>query len=640
MTRLPPGSTVGPWHVGGLIGRGDIAEVYEARDAKGEVVALKLVTLDLSRATLSWQNFEREARAFAAATPGASAALLELGIDPATRFAYVVRERIAQESLYAEVLRTGPIAVPRVAAMLRALAPTLDAAHAQGLAHRGLKPQNLFVSVAGLGEPVTVRLSDSSTYVLRGAAPTGPGWSGTPGWLGPDAADASAVSTSRMDVFALGLVCFFALTGRPFFKTLSRPQIEFEALWNEMIQPVQSASQQARDLGSGLGNALDAWFAQALAPHPRGRFGTVSEMANQFAARIGGPVAAARPASAPRAPGRAAATQMGIGPLQGLSGAPAAESRPGSVRVPSTHPPPPDAPPAGGQQRGYGGGTLIMQFGVGQQPDAPPPAPAPAPPPPAVKPGAPTLQQFGATLPIAPPPAKPPSDSIGPAPTVSSEQGPVALASGQPLAFMHDLPPPAALPDDRVSAASGAYAARPSALSVPGKRSMLLPLLLLGGGVLLLLAAAGAWLVFSGDPATSAEPAASASAAPASHASAGVALPAASAAEPASNSAEQASEPSEVAVTFNCEPECDNVECDGTKLDPADARLRPGRHECRFEKRGFSTRVEVFNIAAGPAQSHRIELKRAPAPPTRAPSAPVRQGGKKTPCGTFINPCK
>jgi serine/threonine-protein kinase len=637
MTRLQPNSTFGRWQVAGLIGRGDIAEVYEAREASGQVVALKLVTLDLSRAMLSWQNFEREARAFAAATPGAAAALYELGVDPETHLAYVMRERIAQESLYAEVLRTGPVAVPRVAAILNALAPVLDAAHAQGLAHRGIKAQNVFATTAGLGEPVTVRLTDSSTYILRGAVPTGAGWAGTPGWIGPDAADASAVSTPRMDVFSLGLVCFFALTGRPFFKTLSRPQIEFEALWNEMIQPVQSASQQARDLGAGLGNALDGWFAQALAPHPRGRFGSVTEMANQFATRMGGPPMAARPAAAPRGPARASATQMGIGPLKGLSGSATADSRPGAVRVPSTNPPPPDPSPAGGQQRGPGGGTLIMQFGVAPQPAAPaaPPAP-PAPPAPR------TVPQFGATLPIAPPTASV-ADALGPAATVSSAQGPVALASGQPLAFMHDLPAPAAAaaPQERVSAA---YEARPSAVSVPGKRSILLPLLLLGGGALLLLAAGGAWLVFSGDPATSAERTAP-SADPV--ASAAAATPAASATAAAAKPAPQASEPSEVAVAFQCEPECDNVECDGSKIEPDAARLPPGRHECRFEKRGFTTRIEVFNIAAGPRETHRIELKRAPAPaarapgnPVRTPGAPVRSSGKKAPCGTFINPCK
>jgi serine/threonine-protein kinase len=635
MTRLQANSTFGRWQVAGLIGRGDIAEVYEAREASGQVVALKLVTLDLSRAMLSWQNFEREARAFAAATSGAAAALYELGVDPETHLAYVMRERIAQESLYAEVLRSGPVAVPRVSAILNALAPVLDAAHAQGLAHRGIKAQNVFATTAGLGEPVTVRLTDSSTYILRGAVPTGAGWAGTPGWIGPDAADASAVSTPRMDVLSLGLVCFFALTGRPFFKTLSRPQIEFEALWTEMIQPVQSASQQARDLGAGLGNALDGWFAQALAPHPRGRFGSVTEMANQFATRMGGPSLAARPAAPPRGPARASATQMGIGPLQGLSGAPTADARPGSVRVPSTHPPPPDPNPAGGQQRGPGGGTLIMQFGVAPQPDAPARTAPPVPPPPAPR----TVPQFGATLPIAPP-TTPVSDALGPAATVSSDQGPVALASGQPLAFMHDLPAPAAAPQDRASAA---YDARPSAVSVPGKRSILLPLLLLGGGALLLLAAGGAWLVFSGDPATSAERAAP-SADPV--ASAAAATPASSAAAPAAKPAPP-SEPPDVAVAFRCEPECDNVDCDGSKIEPGAARLSPGRHECRFEKRGFTTRVEVFNIAAGPPQTHRVELKRVPAPPprapvapVRAPGAPVRSSGKKTPCGTFINPCK
>lgn len=637
MARLHQGSKVGRFQVTAFIGAGEIAEVYEIRDPRGSVAALKLYSFDAARAEPAWHNFQRESQAFANAAGGAAAPVYEFGVEPQSNLPYVIRERIPIASLHDEVLTHGPLSAPRVAAILQALAKGLDAAHARGLVHRGIKPQNLFTNNPATGEPAVVRLTDSSNYLLRPAAGIAPGWAGTPGWVAPDATDPQSASTPRMDVYALGLLCFFALTGRPFFKVFTRPTINFDALWNEMVNPVASASQQAKDVGSGLGSALDPWFAQAIAPHPKGRFASVSEMAAQFAAKVAAPGAAPRASSAAALP--RGATQLGIGPLPATAGgtlvlspgqSPAGSASPGAASPHQAAPP-----------RGMSGTLILGSSAAVPSPGAAPPLPQHTA---VLAPGTGTLRA---------------NESIRPAANIASEQGPVALASGQPLAYMSEFPrgAPAPPPEATIAAPFGGPPPgdeRPSGSgSVPGKRSLLLPLLFFAALGLLALIALAVWVIRGRSSAEekarlSTEASASASAAAAPPVKSAAPNTAASntttptpAAAPA-GSAEAEAGPTEGTIELTCEPACEQVECDGQPLEIAEgtAHLSPGSHQCRFERPGYTSKIETLTVQSGSNPRHVVRLfaARPTAPgPIRNSTAPAPT---KKPCGTFINPCK
>jgi hypothetical protein len=151
-----------------------------------------------------------------------------------------------------------------------------------------------------------VRVSDFGASLLRRAVSSPPGWAGPPGFIGPDAVDHAAPSNSRMDVYSLGALVFFALTGQNPFRAMQAKPIDYGVLWNELILPLPPASQRAKELGAALPPALDAWFSQTLSPHPKARFATIAEAARAFAERaatrireIAGPPGAAAPVAAP-----------------------------------------------------------------------------------------------------------------------------------------------------------------------------------------------------------------------------------------------------------------------------------------------------------------------------------------------------
>jgi serine/threonine-protein kinase len=126
-------------------------------------------------------------------------------------------EFVAGRSL-AEVVRQGPLAAPRAAALVRQAALGMSAAHAAGIIHGDLKPENLLVT----GDD-TVKITDfglarrevkggptAETLVWQEAAA---GLSGTPSYMAPELLEGERAAPAS-DVFALGLVLYELLTGR------------------------------------------------------------------------------------------------------------------------------------------------------------------------------------------------------------------------------------------------------------------------------------------------------------------------------------------------------------------------------------------------------------------------------------------
>src|SRR5262249_3699495 len=157
-----------------------------------------------------WSALQQAARSAAALGVEGVARAQDFGIDANAGRPFLVAERIAFPSLAARV-KGGPLTLAEVATALDVSARTLDAAHLAGIVHRDLKPENVFIAPENAQ---WLRISDFGVSILRNASPPPPGWGGTPGWIGPDAADPNAPSTPAMDVYSLALLAFFALTGR------------------------------------------------------------------------------------------------------------------------------------------------------------------------------------------------------------------------------------------------------------------------------------------------------------------------------------------------------------------------------------------------------------------------------------------
>ncbi|HET7539292.1 MAG TPA: protein kinase [Polyangiaceae bacterium] len=278
-----PGTILaGRWQIQDFIGSGETGEVYGVRDMHSTgSFALKLFWPNALAEPELWSAVQQTARTASGLGVDGVARTHDFGIDANSGRPFYVTERVAWSSLADRVRLRGPLTPADMASAFSVLSRALSAAHGIGLVHRDLKPENVFVAPEN---PNWVRISDFGVALLRAASPPPPGWSGTVGWVAPDAADPKARSTPAMDIYALGLVTFFALSGGPLHRAARVEPIDPGALWQELTAPLDSASLRARELGTAIDPAFDAWFQRAVSANPQTRFASVGEMASAFEA--------------------------------------------------------------------------------------------------------------------------------------------------------------------------------------------------------------------------------------------------------------------------------------------------------------------------------------------------------------------
>ncbi len=316
--RLAVGHCVGGrFQVAAFLGAGELGEVYDVRDLSTQYAyALKLYSPELLQRPEVIAALRVEAEKAAATNTAGVAKAYEFDVEPAVNAPYMLGEYVTIPSLAARIANEGPLSIPTVESILRAVAATLDAAHAVGLVHRAIKPTNLFAA-QDVEQTGNVRITDFGIAAARILAPPPPGWTATPGWLSADQADPSTPPSPTMDVYALGLVAFYALTGMSPFLSCRKAPPDLGMLWAEMTAPMPPASQRARELGVLLSPTLDPWFGRALSVSPSQRFKSVGEMSRALFALVGSShhVATIRPTGVP-GPSPQAQPPLATVPLQ------------------------------------------------------------------------------------------------------------------------------------------------------------------------------------------------------------------------------------------------------------------------------------------------------------------------------------
>jgi serine/threonine-protein kinase len=211
------------------LGQGGMGEVWRAQHrmlARGAAIKLiRPATLgagspDQARELL--KRFEREAQATAALRSPHTVALYDYGVAADGTFHYVM-ELLEGFSLQALVGRFGPMPPERAVSLLRQACHSLAEAHAAGLVHRDIKPANLFVCRLGLDVDfvkvldfglVKLRARDAAadeSLTAQGAL------TGTPAFMPPELALGSESIDGRADIYALGCVAYWLLTGKRVF---------------------------------------------------------------------------------------------------------------------------------------------------------------------------------------------------------------------------------------------------------------------------------------------------------------------------------------------------------------------------------------------------------------------------------------
>jgi eukaryotic-like serine/threonine-protein kinase len=245
------------------IGSGGMGEVFLAEhQLLKRPCALKLIRPDTGADPLALARFEREVQSAARLSHPNSIEIFDYGHADDGTFYYVM-EYLPGLSLEALVRQVGPLPAGRVIYLLRQACAGLAEAHALGLVHRDLKPANIFVARRG-GESDVAKVLDFGLVKLtrdREAATLTQDLtvSGTPSYMAPEQATASGDLDARADVYALGAVAYFALTGRPPFEG----QTAFAILIAHARDPVVLPSQLRPDVPADLEQVVLTCLAKA-----------------------------------------------------------------------------------------------------------------------------------------------------------------------------------------------------------------------------------------------------------------------------------------------------------------------------------------------------------------------------------------
>jgi len=218
---LTSGTLLGSYRIVAPIGAGGMGEVYRAHDDRlGRDVAVKILPEAVASDSGRLDRFEREARATAALNHPNIVSVFDIGRTGG--LAYVVMELVDGSTLAEELAGRSP--TPRKALEWTVgIARGLAAAHARGIVHRDIKPDNLLVTADGrikildFGIARFTEAERSATESPTVAASTEPGKVlGTAGYMSPEQVRGETVD-ARSDIFSLGAVLYEMLAGRRAF---------------------------------------------------------------------------------------------------------------------------------------------------------------------------------------------------------------------------------------------------------------------------------------------------------------------------------------------------------------------------------------------------------------------------------------
>ncbi len=261
------GSRFGPYQLMRLLGRGGMGEVYEAEDTrKRRLVALKLISQQFAGNPVFRARMQREA--------DAAGRLSEPHVVPIHDYGeidgqfYVEMRLIEGTDLASLLKRSGALSPPRAVALVGQIAAALDAAHAIGVTHRDVKPENILITghdFAYLVDFGIARAAADPGLTQAGIA------LGTYSYMAPERFSGGEV-TYLADVYSLTCVLAECLTGSPPYRANSLER----AVGAHLTEPPPRPSQL---LPGKVPPALDRVIAKGMAKNPGERYRSAGELA-------------------------------------------------------------------------------------------------------------------------------------------------------------------------------------------------------------------------------------------------------------------------------------------------------------------------------------------------------------------------
>jgi serine/threonine-protein kinase len=258
----------GPYTLGEKIGEGGMGVVYKAHHAGLEgLQAIKLLPFERAEGR-ALRRFEREFQLTSMLSHPNTISVYDFGRTPEGSFYYAM-EYLEGMDLQALVERTGPQPPARVAHLLAQVCGALAEAHGAGLLHRDIKPANVFLCGTGDHRDVVKVLDFGLIKEFGQGANDGMRTEvdtivGTPTYLAPEAVTAPETMDGRSDLYAVGALGYFLLTGTPPFSGKTVLEVCAQHLHCEPVPP----SERVR---TSLPSELEQLILSCLAKSPEER---------------------------------------------------------------------------------------------------------------------------------------------------------------------------------------------------------------------------------------------------------------------------------------------------------------------------------------------------------------------------------
>jgi hypothetical protein len=263
---------LGRYRLKARIGHGGSSEVWLAwDDALRRDVALKILDRTASSDSIAIRRFEREAMAASGLQSPHTIRVFDFGASDDGVW-FMAMEHLEGVDLATLVDDVGPLPVARAVGFARQACVALAEAHDAGVVHRDVKPDNLFVCRMG-DEADFLKVLDFGIAKIEGAdedaSVTRAGWvHGTPAYMSPEACNGASV-VPRSDVYSLGAVLYFLLTGAPPFTAPTAAAVMLSHV-SEIPDPPSSRVQLPLD--------VDAVVMRCLDKDPGSRFASAREL--------------------------------------------------------------------------------------------------------------------------------------------------------------------------------------------------------------------------------------------------------------------------------------------------------------------------------------------------------------------------
>ncbi len=254
------------------LGSGGMGEVYLARDRTlGRDVALKMLRSQYANDRDSAERFKREALSAARLSHPSIVQVYDRG-DTEDGSSYIAMEYVPGGTLKERITEEGPLDARLAASYGYQVAEALGAAHAKGIVHRDIKPQNVLITAPGQAKVADFGIARAASAAGDSQTQTGTVM-GTAGYMSPEQS-LGRPATPKSDLYSLGIVLYEAVTGSlPF--TADNPIAV-------SMKHVNEAPRPPRDLNPAVPEGMNAVIMRLLSKDPGDRYPDADALAEDL----------------------------------------------------------------------------------------------------------------------------------------------------------------------------------------------------------------------------------------------------------------------------------------------------------------------------------------------------------------------